>query len=84
VVQQRICAVAGTPGRGGIHIGDPSDSFEKAAEHNANLVMSPDALHMPSCATTTVPAVQRAAKPPEEQAEEPLHRMVQPQAMVED
>jgi hypothetical protein len=40
VVQQRSGPVAGTPQKGGINVSDPSDSFEQAAEANADKVMS--------------------------------------------
>ncbi|HEY9286493.1 MAG TPA: DUF4157 domain-containing protein [Candidatus Dormibacteraeota bacterium] len=40
VVQQRSGPVDGTPAAGGIKISSPSDSFERAAETNADRVMS--------------------------------------------
>lgn len=40
VVQQRQGAVDGTPQAGGISVSDPSDRFERAAEANADRVMS--------------------------------------------
>lgn len=46
VVQQRSGPVAGTPAAGGIKVSDPADSFEQAAERNADRAMSsaaPDA-----------------------------------------
>jgi hypothetical protein len=39
-VQQRQGAVDGTPQAGGISVSDPSDRFERAAEANADRVMS--------------------------------------------
>jgi hypothetical protein len=52
VVQQRSGPVAGTPAPGGIKISNPSDSFERAAERNADQAMSAGA----------GPAVQREAE----------------------
>lgn len=40
VIQQRQGPVAGTETGGGLRISDPSDAFERAAEANANRVMS--------------------------------------------
>ena len=40
VMQQKAGPVSGTPAAGGISISDPSDSFERAAEHSATQAMS--------------------------------------------
>jgi hypothetical protein len=40
VVQQRQGPVAGTPAPGGVSISDPSDQFERSAEHTANAAMT--------------------------------------------
>lgn len=52
VIQQRSGPVAGTPAPSGIKISHPSDSFEQAAESNADRVMSSNAItaSMPSAA----------------------------------
>src|SRR2546429_9591486 len=65
-VQRRAGPVDGTPAAGGIKVSHPSDSFEQAAENNADRVMSSQAVSTP---TTGAPSsVQRVA--PEE--EEPV------------
>jgi uncharacterized protein DUF4157 len=53
VVQQRSGPVAGTPAPGGIKISDPSDSFEQAADRNADRAMSAAA---PAVAASPAPA----------------------------
>jgi hypothetical protein len=40
VMQQKAGPVSGTPAPGGISISDPSDSFERAAEHSASQAMT--------------------------------------------
>src|SRR5437879_13681969 len=47
VVQQRSGPVDGTPAAGGIKISHPSDSFEQAAESDADRLMSSQAVHRP-------------------------------------
>lgn len=44
VVQQRSGPVDGTPAGGGIQISDPSDRFEREAQHTADRVMSTDSV----------------------------------------
>lgn len=81
VVQQRSGPVDGTPTGGGIAVSDPSDRFERAAEANADRVMSQGGLGAGSApgggavaqreADATAGAVaQREASPEEE--EEPV------------
>jgi len=41
VVQQKSGPVAGSPAPGGIRLSDPSDSFERAAEHSAATALAP-------------------------------------------
>jgi hypothetical protein len=66
VMQQRSGPVAGTPAAGGIKISHPSDSFEQAAESNANQVMA--SAHGESVgAGSTSPSVQREAEEEEVQ-----------------
>jgi hypothetical protein len=74
VVQQRSGPVAGTPQAGGIKVSDPSDSFERAAEANADRALSGAG---PSSQTATAaPSVQRNAED-----EEPLQMMAIQRAM---
>jgi Domain of unknown function (DUF4157) len=67
VVQQKAGPVAGTPAAGGIRLSDPSDSFEQAAERNADRIMSGGSAEAPAPTAQTV--VQRAQSG-EEEAEE--------------
>ena len=76
VVQQRSGPVDGTPAAGGIKISDPSDRFERAAETNADRVMSSAA---PVAVATAPASVQRAeqeggpeGEPEEEESVQPL------------
>jgi uncharacterized protein DUF4157 len=66
VVQQRSGPVAGAPAAGGIKISHPSDSFEQAAESNANRVMA-SAHAEPVGAGSISPSVQREAEEEEVQ-----------------
>jgi hypothetical protein len=66
VMQQRSGPVAGTPAAGGIKISHPSDSFEQAAESNANRVMA-SAHAEPIGAGSTSASVQREAEEEEVQ-----------------
>jgi hypothetical protein len=64
VVQQRSGPVDGTPAAGGIQVSDPGDRFERAAEANAERVMSgpapaPRATADAGPVGTSAPAVQR-------------------------
>lgn len=69
VVQQRSGPVDGTPTGGGIAVSSPGDSYERAAERNADRVMSGDGSEQ---ATPAAPSVQReAAEGEEEEPEEP-------------
>jgi hypothetical protein len=64
VVQQRSGAVDGTPQAGGISVSDPSDRFERAAEENADRVVSGHEGHDHGAgAGGGAPSVQRAAEP---------------------
>jgi hypothetical protein len=66
VTQQRAGAVDGSPAPGGIRLSDPSDRFERAAEHNAARVMS-------GAVPTAEPTVGPTAGPVQrQQAEEEL------------
>jgi uncharacterized protein DUF4157 len=58
VVQQRSGPVAGTPAEGGIKISHPADSFEQAAESNADRVMSAQPAG-PAAASPAPASVQR-------------------------
>jgi hypothetical protein len=60
VVQQRSGPVAGTPAPGGIKISNPSDSFERAAERNADQAMSASSAGPVTAGAG--PAVQREAE----------------------
>jgi hypothetical protein len=64
VTQQKAGPVDGTPAPGGIKLSDPSDSFERAAESNADRVVSGGT----TTAAPTSASVQRQG--PEEQKEE--------------
>jgi Domain of unknown function (DUF4157) len=83
VVQQAAGPVSGTPAAGGIQLSDPSDSFEQAAERNADLVMSSagalNASVLPSAAPS---AVQREVG--EEEPEEEVQTLVQRQTVPEE
>lgn len=68
VLQQRSGPVAGTDAPGGIKISDPSDEFERAAEANAERVMSSPG-HGADTAMHVGEAVQRQEAPPEEDEE---------------
>ncbi len=61
-VQQAAGPVAGTPAPGGVSISDPSDSYEQAADHAANAVVSggkpPAAVHQMATSAGYAP-VQR-------------------------
>jgi uncharacterized protein DUF4157 len=77
VVQQRSGPVAGTPAPGGIKISDPSDSFEQAADRNADRAMSAAA---PAVAASPAPAsIQR-----QEEEDELQGSFVQRQAAEEE
>lgn len=72
VVQQRAGAVDGTPQAGGISVSDPSDRFERAAEHNADRVMAQRDVDLPAAgnvAPTVAAAVQRQEGGEDEQEE---------------
>ncbi|QMU66979.1 DUF4157 domain-containing protein [Streptacidiphilus sp. P02-A3a] len=63
VIQQRGGPVAGTDNGAGLHLSDPADRFERAAEANATRVMSaPAAGRVPEAAPEAA-RVQRAAAP---------------------
>jgi hypothetical protein len=64
VVQQRNGPVDGTPAAGGVKISDPADSFEQAAEANADRVMTGGPVDVGG---ETGAAVQRSAEPEEEE-----------------
>jgi hypothetical protein len=63
VVQQRSGPVDGAPAAGGIQLSDPSDRFERQAEHNATRATASDA------AVSSTP-VQRQEAPEEEKKKE--------------
>jgi hypothetical protein len=76
-IQQSSGPVDGTPTAGGVSISDPSDSFEQAAEHAADQVMSGAhgrsksmPMEPPSASSMQQVAVQREQA--EEQEENPL------------
>ena len=81
VVQQRSGPVAGTPAPGGIKISDPSDPFERAAEHNADQVMSAPPPN-PATVPAPAPAVQRQAEE-EEVQESPVQRQEEEEEEVQ-
>jgi len=68
VVQQRSGPVAGTPTEGGISVSDPGDPFERAAESNADRIMSGHPGHEsgPVAEAASPASMQRAADAPEE------------------
>lgn len=86
VVQQRTGPVDGTPAPGGIQLSDPSDRFEREAEHTAQSVVSSDAAAPALAGSTSAGgagiqrhadcdadgAVQRAMAGPGEQPDEAL------------
>ena len=83
VVQQAAGPVSGTPAAGGIQLSDPSDSFEQAAERNADLVMSSAGAHDASVPTAAAPStVQREADG--EEPEEEVQTLVQRQSVPEE
>lgn len=74
VVQQRSGPVDGTPVGGGISVSDPSDRFERAAEANAEQVMSQPAQRQADAAVqrasdASLGAVQREEAPEEEEVQ---------------
>ncbi len=71
VVQQRDGAVSGTPTGDGIAVSDPSDIFERAAEANADTVMSGQHNDTNGTGGGDGHSVQREAQL-EEEEEEPL------------
>jgi hypothetical protein len=58
VVQQRSGPVEGTPTGGGINLSDPNDRFERAAESNADAIMSGQRAVVDG-SSASAPAVQR-------------------------
>jgi hypothetical protein len=81
VVQQRNGPVSGTPTGDGISLSDPSDSFERAAEANADRIMSAgNALASPSGSGAS--SVQRQAHDEEEDTAQAMR--VQREAAPED
>ena len=82
VVQQAAGPVSGTPAAGGIQISDPSDSFEQAAERNADSVMSAGRTSGAPALAGASPAVQRQEA--EEPEEEEVQTLVQRQATPEE
>ena len=84
VVQQRSGPVSATPTGGGIALSDPSDSFERAAEANADRIMS----GAPSDAGATgagAAPLQREAASEEPEEEEPVQGLwVQREAALEE
>jgi len=69
VVQQSKGPVEGTPAGGGVKVSDPSDRFEREAEHSADVVMSSSSGATPEHAGGSG-SVQREAAPEEEEEEE--------------
>ena len=73
VLQQKAGPVSGTPAAGGISLSHPSDSFEQAAEHSANQVMSGGpAPSMPAAAGAGVTAQRET----DDENPEELQRLV--------
>ena len=71
VVQQRNGPVSGTPTGDGISVSHPSDTFEQAAEANAERVMS-SGRGEPEAGGPGASPAQREAAPEEEKEEEPV------------
>jgi Domain of unknown function (DUF4157) len=68
VVQQRSGPVSGTPTGTGISLSDPADSFERAAEANADRIMSGASSDLHSTASGGgTSSVQREAAPQEDE-----------------
>jgi hypothetical protein len=67
VVQQRSGPVDGTPAGGGIQLSDPSDRFERAAEHSAAVAMAGQA---PTATAAAPGSVQREASEEEPKEDE--------------
>lgn len=61
VVQQRSGPVEGTPTAGGVQVSDPGDRFERAAEANADRVMSQRTAEAAAPAVQTEPAAGATA-----------------------
>jgi Domain of unknown function (DUF4157) len=85
VVQQRNGPVSGTPAGNGISLSDPSDSFERAAEANADHIMSAT----PGNALATSPgagtsSVQRQEAPEEEEETAQTLRLQREEAPEEE
>src|SRR5215467_10482037 len=73
VLQQKAGPVSGTPAAGGISLSHPSDSFEQAAEHSADQVMSGGpAPSMPAAAGAGVTAQRET----DDENPEELQRLV--------
>jgi hypothetical protein len=74
VVQQRSGPVAGTPTGDGISLSDPADPFERAAEANAERILSGSPADAHNSSPAGSAGVQREAATPEEE-EEPVQGM---------
>ncbi len=83
VVQQRHGPVSGTPTGDGIALSDPSDSFERAAEANADRILSGAPSNtLASASVSGGSSVQRQA--PEEEEETAQAMRVQREAPPEE
>jgi hypothetical protein len=77
VVQQSQGPVSGTEAPGGIKVSDPSDHFERAADHRADQVMSSlgsggaGSVQREEEGTAPMPSLQREAAGEEDKEEEP-------------
>ena len=67
VVQQRNGPVSGTPTGTGISLSDPSDSFERAAEANADRIMAGTPANSAPASGSGTSSVQRQEAPEEEE-----------------
>ena len=86
VVQQRSGPVSGTPTGDGLLLSDPADPFERAAEANADQVMSgaPSDAMAPATAAGAYPLPRQTA-PDEPEEQEPVQGLwVQREAAPED
>ena len=85
-VQQAAGPVAGTPTAGGVSVSDPSDSFEQAAEHAAEAVVSGGTAQAagPGGAAGGVSAQREAAPEEEELPAQTMRASVQREAAPEE
>jgi len=84
VVQQRNGPVSGTPTGAGISLSDPADSFERAAEANADRIMAGAPSNSAPAAGPASSSVQRQEAPEEEEETAQTLRLQRQEAPEEE